>query len=279
MANAPLQTVGISFRAVQVLALNALGVPAATGVTEYAGVRILGAKAMTINIPDWDIISGTGDDRVLASFLLPPQEAANGELRVGATDLTAEALLSGINIKSEGERKLLPFGHDLVELPEVTLLGWRAMKSGVAGDVGRAGYDYTVIPRATLFAKGGNYDERATTERGFGIALHKTSKYPWGEALVSGTDGHSEMEGAICTSEYVPRISAFKADGTELAFAFGVNAVATGKVKVYKVTSAGVWSDITAQVTLTIAVTGLTFSAGAAPANGDFIIVSMEVAV
>ncbi len=279
MTAASQQIAAISFRGVQVLALNSLSVPAATATTEYAGLRILGAKAFSIERPEWEKVHATGDDRVLATFVLPPQESASGELRVGAFDMTAEALLSGpITIKSAGERKMLPFGTDVTALPEVCLLAWREAQSVASGDVGRAGYEFVLIPRATLFPKGGGFDERAVTERAMGVTCHKTSAYPWGEALAAGTDGHTEMEGVEGSCEYVPRICAFKGDGATLVFAFGTEAVSTAKIKVYQVTSAGVFSDITSSGDLTIAVDDLTFGAGKAPANGDFIIVMSEVA-
>lgn len=278
MTAASQQIAGISFRGVQVLALNSLGVPDATAKTEYAGLRIIGAKALTINRPEWENVYATGDDRVLASFTLPPTEGASGELRVGAFDMTAEALLGDISIKSAGERKLLPFGTDVVALPQVCLLGWREAKSVASGDEGRAHYEFVLIPRATLTPRGGTFAERAVTERTLGVLCHKTGAYPWGETLAALTDGHTEMEGAEGTSEYVPRLCAFKGDGTELVFTFGVQAVSTAKIKVYQVTGAGVFSDITSSGDLTIAVDKLTFGVGKAPTSGDFIIVMMEVA-
>ncbi len=278
MTAASQQIAGISFRGVQILALNDLGVPAATAKTEYAGLRIVGAKALTINRPEWDNVYATGDDRVLAAFALPPTEGASGELRVGAFDMTAEALLGDITIKSAGERKLLPFGTDVVALPQVCLLGWREAKSVASGDEGRSHYEFILIPRATLTPRGGPFDERAVGERTMGVLCHKTNAYPWGEELTTSTDGHTEMEGVEGTSEYVPRLCAFKGDGTELTFTFGVEAVSIAKIKVYQVTSAGVFSDITSSGDLTVAVDELTFDVGKAPANGDFIIVMMEVA-
>lgn len=279
MTAASQQIAAISFRGVQVLALNDLGVPAATATTEYAGLRIVGAKAFSLERPEWERVNATGDDRVLATFILPPQEGAGGELRVGAFDMTAEALLGGpITIKSVGERKMLPFGTDVTTLPQVCLLAWREAKSVASGDAGRAGYEFVLIPRATIFPRGGGFEERAVTERAMGVTCHKTSKYPWGEALVENTDGHTEMEGVEGTSEYVPRICAFKGDGTALVFTFGVEAVSTAKIKVYQVTSAGVFTDITSSADLTIAVDDLTFGTGKAPADGDFIVAMLEVA-
>lgn len=278
MANASQQVAGVSFRGVQILALDANGLPAAVDKNEYAGLRIVGAKALTLNRPEWENLYATGDDRVLASFTLPPTEGVSGELRLGAFDMTAEALLNGVTIKDDGgERMFLPFGVDVMPLPQVCLLGWREAKSVAAGDAGRPHYECVLIPRATLTPRGGSYDERAVGERTLGILAHSTAKYPWGEALSAETDGHTVMEGAEFTAEYVPRICAFVGDGATLTFPFSVDMVDTDKVKVYQVT-ASVWSDITEATTLTIAVDDLTFSAGNAPADGAVLIVVGEVA-
>ncbi len=269
MATASQQVAAISFRGVQILALDDDGYPVVDVVTEYAGLRIVGAKALTLNRPEWETVYATGDDRVLASFALPPQEGVTGELRVGAFDMTAEALFGDINIKTVDERKLLPFGTDVVTLPQVCLLAWREAKSVAVGDKGRAHYEFVIIPRATLTPRGGAFDERTIGDRAMGVLAHPTSAYPWGEALVLLTDGHTEMQGAEGTSEYVPRICSFVGDGVEDTFAFTVEAVSTDKISVYV-------NGVLTTVGVTPAVDELVFAAP--PADGTKIVVFMEVA-
>lgn len=278
MTAASQQIAGISFRGVQVLALNSLGIPAATSTTEYAGLRIVGAKALTINRPEWQNVYATGDDVILATFRLPPQEAETGELRVGALDMFAEALITGIPVTTQGEGKWLPSGVNLTELPKCCLLAWRDAESVASGDADRAHYQAALIPSATLAPGGGSFEERNVGERVMRVANNIVSKWPWGKTLALADEGGTTMQSADGSFEYIPRIVAFKGDGTDLLFTFTRDAVSTAKMKVYQVTSAGVYSDITSDANLTKAVGSLTWGSGHAIANGDFVIVVYEVA-
>ena len=252
MTTASQQIAAIAFRGVQVLALNSLDVPAASGVTEYAGLRIMGAKALTLERPEWETVHATGDDMILATFRLPPQEAERGELRVGGFDMTAEALLTGIPITTQGEGKWLPSGVNKTTLPNVCLLAWREAKSIASGDANRAHYQAVLIPSATLSPTGGSFEERNIGDRSLRVACNIVSQWPWGKVLTETDEGGTTLQSADGSFEYVPRLSSFKGDGTTLEFTFGTEAVSTDKVKVYQVTSAGVYSDITDDVNLTI---------------------------
>ncbi len=276
MSQASEQLAAISFRGVQVLALTEAGLPAATGTTEYAGLRVTGAKALTLERPEWETLYATGDDTVLAAFRLPPQETERGELRVGAFDMTAEALVSGAKVVAQGEGNWLPSGLNRTTLPRVCLLAWREAKSVAAGDADRPHYQAVLIPSATLSPMGGSFDERAVGDRSLRVACNVVSKWPWGKALAEEDEGGTTLQSADGAFEYVPRLCAFKGDGTAVEFTFGVEAVHTDKVSVYQVTALGVFTDITESATLTIATTKLTFDT--APADGTLIIVVMEVA-
>lgn len=277
MTTASSQITSVSFRGVQFLALNTLGIPAASSVSEYAGVRVVGAKALTITRPEWQRITATGDDRILAQFILPPQEGTSGQLRVGAFDMIAEALISGLTVKTVGELKLLPAATDRRTLTNILVLGWREAKSVALNDEGRAHYEFVLIPSAELTPMGGEWGERATEERMYALIANVVGKWPWGEDLDEETDGHEEMQLAEGSCEYIPRISAFAGDGAQLTFAFGVDAVSTDKVSVwlYDGTTA---TDITEAAYLTIAEDGLTFTDTNEPDEGEYLIVIMEVA-
>lgn len=277
MTAASSQITGMGFRGVQVLALNSLGIPAATTTTEYSGLRVVGAKALTVTRPEWQKIYGTGDDEVLATFHVPPQEAISGELRTGAFDMTAEALLSGIPVTTQGEGKWLPAGVNKKTLPPVCLLGWREAKSVATDDGSRAHYEAVLIPSATLEMAGGNFEERAAGERSMRVACNIVSRWPWGKALTSTDEGGTKMQVADGIFEYIPRLCAFKGDGTVLTFTFTREAVSVDKIKVFKYDGT-TYTDITEDATLTVAVDDLTFSSGNAPSASTYLIVVMEVA-
>lgn len=272
MTTASEQITSVGFRGFQALLLNSYGVPAASSTSEYAGVRVIGAKALTLNRPERQRIVATGDDRVLAQFLLPPQDGLSGEIRAGALDMSAEEVVTGLTAKTVGEMKMLPGETDITDLPDVCLLAWREAKSVASGDEGRSHYEFVLIPKAELSPMGGSFQEGSPEERGYMFVPTPVGRWPWGEALVEGTDGCTEMQMAEGSSEYVPRISAFQGDGTETEFTLGTSAVSTDKMKAYTYDGTTL-TDVTSTVTL--AVGSITFSS--APADGLLIIAVIEV--
>jgi len=269
MTTAAVQITAVSFRGVQILAVDANGYPTVESAVEYSGLRIMGAKSLTLNIPDWQRLTATGDDRVLAQFVLPAQEGVTGELRVGDFDMTAEALVSGINVKTVGEMKTLPMATEQADLPDMWLLGWREAKSVVSGDAGRGHYEWVLL-RVKLTPLAGEWGERSVEERRYMVTAQVTSKWPWGEALVLNTDGCEAMQLAYGSSEYVPRLSAFEGDNTTTVFALvGKTAISTDKMPTYK-------DGVIVSSGLTKAIGSLTFSA--APAAGVKVVLFTEVA-
>ena len=60
----------------------------------YGGERISGANALTLNVPDPQRVTATGDDKPYHTFQLPPTENPSGELRVSKTNMDAIAILT-----------------------------------------------------------------------------------------------------------------------------------------------------------------------------------------
>jgi len=91
-------TTGIGLRHVQVAlrdtdgTIKIQGSPAAG--TAYAGIRISGALALSVAVPDPQRVVARGDDRPYHTFQLPPTENPTGELRVSKTNLDAIALIT-----------------------------------------------------------------------------------------------------------------------------------------------------------------------------------------
>jgi len=275
MTAASSQITAISFRGCQILALNSLGIPDASDTNEYKGVRINGAKALTLNIPEQRRIVNTGEDIVLAQFILPPSEGVTGEIRSGGFDLTAEALAGGTTVKSQEERKWLPRPTHQEDFPTVCVLGWREAKSYASGDVGRPHYEYYLVPSGTLVPMGGNAEEGSSEERMYQLTADVVDKFPWGEALVLATDGIDRMQVVDGSGEYPVNMSGFAGNGTATEFTLATSAVNTDKMTVwtYDGTTA---TDVTEDVGTTLAVGSVTFTA--APASGTYVIVIYEVA-
>lgn len=269
MTTASVQITAVSFRGFQLLVSDSVGYPmgSSPSTTEYAGIRVIGAKSLTLNIPEWQRLTATGDDRVLAQFVLPAQEGVSGELRVGAMDMTAESLISGINIKTEAEAQLLPFATDQTDLTDVWIMGWREAKSVADGDEGRLHYEFVIL-KAKLTPLAGEWGERSTEERRYAVTAQVVGAWPTGEALSQVTDGCTEMQLYFGSSEYIPRLSSFQADGIEVEFLITRDSVSTDKQAIYE--------DGAEAAGVTKAVDSITYAV--APSDGAKIVLWSEVA-
>jgi hypothetical protein len=93
---------GIGLRHVRVAERDSDGtlkIPTGTATaTPYAGLRISGANALTVTIPEPERVTAPGDDRIYKTFLLPPTEGVTGELRTSKTDFPVIQLLEGTTI-------------------------------------------------------------------------------------------------------------------------------------------------------------------------------------
>lgn len=91
-------TTGVGLRAVRVFVRDTDGTPASQGSpgagVAYAGEPISGAMSLTLNVPDPQRITATGDDKPYFTFQLPPTENPSGELRVTKTNVDAVAILT-----------------------------------------------------------------------------------------------------------------------------------------------------------------------------------------
>ncbi len=95
-------TTGIGLRHVRVALRDDDGtiqVPAAIAIgTAYPGLRISGAQALTLNVPDPQRVTARGDDRAYYTFNLPPTETPTGELRVSKTNGPVIAMVTGTKL-------------------------------------------------------------------------------------------------------------------------------------------------------------------------------------
>jgi len=92
------ETTGVGLRRVQIFVRGTDGAPETQGSpaagVAYGGERISGANALTLNVPDPQRVTATGDDQPYHTFQLPPTENPSGELRVSKTNMDAIAILT-----------------------------------------------------------------------------------------------------------------------------------------------------------------------------------------
>jgi hypothetical protein len=282
MAAISQKAAGAGFRHARIYQLdsNGLGLVPATydADTAYDGVCIELPKALTLTVPDPQTIAHTGADRVAQVVLLPPTEAVTGELRAGHTDLEVEGIVGGTKVQELADFVVGGVGTDQQgKEPDVGVLGYRqaAVTDPSRADRGSKCWIFNMLPKATLFAKGGPAEEGGADENTFTVQPKVVSAFPWLIEFTCADNGFLEAQVLKGVSQYRPHLAYWKGDATETAFDFTYTAAATTKVKVYHwVLSTGIVTDVTATVTITTA--DITF--GTAPAAGDIVIAFYEMA-
>jgi hypothetical protein len=133
-------TTGIGLRHVR-LALRGedgtVEVPSGLGAgVAYAGIRIEGAVALTLTIPDPQRVTARGDDRTYYTFQLPPTDSPTGELRVTKTNMAAVSILTDTEQFGSPPVRKVGFATDKQGLePAVFIWGMRRAIDSEEGSV------------------------------------------------------------------------------------------------------------------------------------------------
>lgn len=211
---------GVGFRSVQLLALNTDGRPAATDTSAYAGVQVTGARGLSINDPEPQQIVHSGDDRPFALDVLPPTEPISGELTVGKTNDTVDALLSDDAAFTVGEAPMFAIGSDSRgDENQVAILCYRQTldTDASSANFGDRRWEFRVFPKVFLISREGGLtadpEERMYTVRPQFITAHL-----WGTSLSTSTEGCEQAQGFRGISQYKPRIVSWQGDNSETTF-------------------------------------------------------------
>ena len=275
---------GAGFRHLRIYSLNSdgFGVIPAPGAAGYNGLQVAVAKAMTLTIPDPQIISHTGDDRVSQIDLLPPTEGVAGEIRTGRTDLTLDALLANTKVRALASMQAGVMGSDQQGMePDVCVLAYRQAVDAdlTSANKGQRNWLWVLLSKALIFSKWGPMEEGGADENTYTLQPRVFSKYPWGISFALADDGCLEAQVIRGVSRYRPHLAYWEGTGAVLEFNFSTGfqgpADIADRCKVYHwVALTGVVTDVTA--TVTIAADGITFLA--APADGDIVVAFYEIA-
>ncbi len=229
---------GVGFRWCQVLAMNATGYPAATDTSEYAGLRISGARSLTINDPEPQQIIHLGDDRPFALDVLPPTEPITGELTVSKINDVVDAILTDDVSVTVGETKVFGIGTDnRGDENQVILLAYRQTldTDPASSAYGSRRWEFRLFPKVFVIPREGGLVE-APEERMYTVRPQFVKQYPWGVSFAVGTEGFEQAQGFRGISEFKPRLVAFQASTTAAeTFTFSTDfpAQATGKISVW----------------------------------------------
>lgn len=264
---------GVGFRNCVLFALNAAGLPNATGAAAavYEGVRITGNKSLTINDPEPRRIFHTGDDSILSVDVLPPNEAMTGELHLGKKSDALDALITGQLAFTVGEAKMFGIGTDKRgDEAQVGLLAYRQAQDTdpESSTFGMRTWDFMIMPKVQLVSRESGFGDQPE-DKVYTVIPAKVNTHLWGTAFALGTEGFLTGQIVRGVSWKKPKLVAWKGDGNVTALNFPVEAQAVNTDKI------SVWvNGVLATTGVTKAVSGLTFAT--APATTDLVVAFYE---
>ena len=265
---------GVGLRYVQVLATDANGYPSTTGTAAgaYEGVTLSGARTLTITDPEPQQIVHRGDDRIFALDVLPPTEPMVGELSVSKANDTVDAVLTPNKSIAVGEAKLFGLGTNRRgDENQVIMLAYRQTldTDPASATFGIRRWEFRLFPLTYVIPREGSLDENPEA-RPYTVRPMFVTKYPWGVAFATATEGFTQAQGLRGVSVYKPKLIAFNGNASAATFAFPATepAADTGKVAVWV---AGV-------VTTPSTVTTTNFTLAATPTTDAKVVVFYEVA-
>lgn len=260
---------GVGFRHAQILLLDANGIIYSTGTTAYEGIRISGAKALTLNDPEPQQIQHMGDDTIFAVDSLPPTESITGELRAGKQSEELDAIIANVNTVEVGESVLYPIGTDRKgDENQVAMLAYRQAVDTDPGSTtyGKRVWQLRLFPRCYVIPRESGFED-TPEERAYAIRPQFINQYPWGIQLSLENENVLRAQGFRGVAEYKPKLVGFVTDGTKTSFALPVDAVGTSKIKSWLVSTAGTGAVSTAD---TIGTQSLQYTT--APTTGTLVI-------
>jgi hypothetical protein len=280
---------GAGFRRLQVFELDNDDLPlvAESSGTAESGKHASGAKALTLTIPDPQILHNTGDDRVDSIDMLPATEGIGIELRTGKTNLELDAMLSNVEAFQLGDMKAMLMQTDQQGCEaQVCILGYRQSQDTdpTSATKGARRWNWVLIPKALVYPKAGPMEEGGQDENTYTVVPQVVTRWPWGIAFTDGTEGAEEAQIIRGICEGAPVMDAWLGDAARVEFTLSKTAMEKYcDVELDEIPKVKVWTfskddDVVTDVTDSISITTTTLTFGAAPEADDVIIAFYEQA-
>ncbi len=268
---------GVGLRHVRVSLRDTDGlieIPAGTAIgTAYNGLRIGGALALTITLPDPQRVIARGDDRAYYTFQLPPTEGPTGELRVTKTSFDVIALLTSTKkFGSPPVRKVGVATDKQGEEPQLVMWGSRrAIDSTEESDYfGQQVWQTYLLINALASLRPAAMEDAAIGEFIYSVAANDAAVDEFGTDFTEGVHGFTLCPYIMIVTVGKYMLDAFLGDNAQVAFTLSQVTPSSGQPVTVAVdgviqTDPGQYSVATNVVTFV-----------AAPALGAKIIVEYE---
>ena len=188
---------GAGLRHLNIYQLYTSGLPYATvaGDEPYSGVQVDIAKNFRPTIPESQVIQITGDDRPGGQIVLAANETVNAEIVTGKLNLTVDALVSGVNVVTQGDQKfILRETENRGCEGEFGIMAYQQAIDNVIGSATRGNtvYHACFIPKARIVPLGGVMEEGNALETRYMSYASVVTTHLWGMGFISGTEGATE---------------------------------------------------------------------------------------
>lgn len=216
---------GIGLRRVQVFKRDTDGLPYVPDTVSageaWAGVRISGALALTLNTPDPQRVTARGDDLAYHTFVLPPTELPTGELRVSKTNLEALALLTSTKMWSSSYVRQVGLATDKQGNEDPVII-WGSQQ-GVDSEEGSETFGQTlwrtyIILNALPTARPGSQEDSAISEFAYSITANMSTVDQLGQTFTIDTNGFTKAPYLEVVTIDKFWMDVFKGDGNETQF-------------------------------------------------------------
>lgn len=247
----------------QVYLLNSSGFPSigGTGTTPYNGTRIQGIQSYQPNLPSGETIVALGDDRVVASFYLPPATEPTASFTAAIQNFTLDALLSDTKTEAIGEwLHNIYYTNKQGDEPEIAAIFQLEGKITDPDSPRKGKNQWTTwyINNAIIQAAGGSPEQRSVTTQNYNVTMTNTGEAFWGVPYTDSGNGATQAVFGIFVSEYPLEFDFYVSSATTATFTLTTQPISVTKTKAYvngtsqAVSAVGTTSPYTATLTGTV---------------------------
>jgi hypothetical protein len=216
----------VGFRSATIYEIDqTTGLPAATSITPYDGIQVIGSNALNVTFPESRQIEHVGDDFVMLLDLLPPNTAATGELVVASTNDTIDAAVTGNKSYAIGDTNFINIATALQGFePQVAVVAYResAANDPSNASLGQRLWDFRIFPRSYLIPRETSYDANPELHP-YTFRPQFINQHLWGVAFANSVEGSKRAQWIRGVRRLRPHIVAWKQTGVGAVFAFSTD--------------------------------------------------------
>lgn len=209
--------VGTRYGVVFVLDSNGLPSQSASSATPETGKHISGIKTLAANTPEPQRITHYGDDNPYAQDSLPPTEVESFNITTSKTNMDLDAYLESALVNTITPLELRVGDSDQRGNEPLVMAAFyrQALDTDPTHTTfGKLRQWHGRIYPATRISPQAQSFEAAATDTTYVATPTKVTQTPWGETFTTNTWGVSKGAHIEFTSNYQPRFTVYKGNGT-----------------------------------------------------------------